>query len=290
MKKIAVSVGVFAHNEEKNIEKLLESLERQQLDMVEIAEVIVVSSGSFDRTNTIVRKWERKNPKIRLHEEVTRRGKSAAINEFLEQAASEIVVTISSDLLLSETAIEEIGNVFYNEDVGMVGGHPKPLITETSSVGDEIELLWELHHLVSLIKPKCGEMVAFRNIIRQIPHDSAVDEATIEVLLTMIGYEVVYAPRAVVYNHGPQSFLEFLQQRRRVFTGHQWVSEKYNYQVSTMQVLPIIHVVTGLLVREPTKMWPLIRLVGMEVAARVLGWVDYYVFGKNPYVWKMISR
>lgn len=290
MHKLHCTVGIFAHNEEKNITALIESLEAQKMSSCEVDEIIVVSSGSFDKTNRIVRKWEKQDTRVRLVAEARRRGKSAAINAFLREAESPIVVTISADLVLDEHALEEIMQPFFEDDVGMVGAHPKPLNTHTSSVGREVELLWQLHHAISLVRPKCGEMVAFRNLIREIPHDSAVDEATIEVLLKIIGYEIRYAPLSIVYNHGPMNVAEFIRQRRRVYAGHQWVSQRYNYQVVTMEAGSLFQVGVQHLLSKPQDLTAFFWLVVYELAARMFGWVDYHVFDKNPYVWSMIQR
>jgi poly-beta-1,6-N-acetyl-D-glucosamine synthase len=290
VKKIVLSVGVFAYNEEANIEQAILSLKKQEYEYVTLKEIIVVSSGSWDKTNSIVRKLSKKDARIKLLIEPVRAGKSAAINLFLRKAKAPILVTMSGDLKLAKHTLEEIGQPFLQPEVGMVGAHPVPKGTQYSQVGREVRLLWELHHQISLSEPKCGEVVAFRNIVQQIPHDSAVDEATLEVLLRLVGYTVVYAPKAIVYNKGPKTIKEFLIQRRRVQAGHQWVAEKYNYEVVTMKPSHLFRVVLSYFAHHPTEVSTLIRLISLEIAARFLGSVDYFLLGRNPYVWQMIGR
>lgn len=289
-KKIELAVGILVHNEEKNIGALLKSLTMQQLERVVITEIIVVSSGSNDNTNKILRQWQKKHPSIRVVTELNRRGKSAAINTFLQSAKAPVLVAISGDLKLHTSAIEEIGILFFHDEVGMVGAHPVPTNTRYSSIGQEVKLLWELHHQLSLRQPKCGEMVAFRNIIHKIPPESAVDEATLEILLQIIGYKVVYAPAAVVYNKGPLNVSEFLTQRRRVYAGHEWVQYQYNYRVASMNTGELANVALEYLQVRPKQVWTMGRLVSLEILARMLGFIDYHVLGRNPYKWKMISR
>src|SRR5690606_22551145 len=129
-------------------------------------------------------------------------------------------------------------------------------------------LLWHLHHLVALQSPKCGEMVAFRKVVKSIPRESAVDEATLEVLLKLIGYKIVYAPRAIVYNRGPNSIKEFIKQRRRVFTGHHWVTTKYNYRVSTMDTASTLAIIRNYLLHHPSQTKPMFQLVSLEIISR----------------------
>lgn len=289
-KQLKVTIGIFAHNEEKNIKATLDSIEKQVLNLAIVEEILVVSSGSNDKTNALVIKKSQSNPKIKLYTQAERHGKSAAINLFLSHAKSPIVVTVSADLRLNKHSIEEIVIPFLQSDVGMVGAHPVPTNSTRSTMGRVVHVLWELHHEISLVKPKCGEMVAFRNIIRQIPPQSAVDEATLEVLLQLIGYSTVYAPRSIVYNVGPKTATDFFKQRRRVFTGHQWVKNQYNYQVVTLDSTLIAQIIMRQLVSYPRKIGPLTMLIVLEVGSRILGWIDFHVLGKNPFVWDLIKR
>jgi len=55
VKELAISVGITAHNEAGNIGRLLDRLTYQNLKTVTISEIIVVSSGSIDQTDNIVR-------------------------------------------------------------------------------------------------------------------------------------------------------------------------------------------------------------------------------------------
>jgi poly-beta-1,6-N-acetyl-D-glucosamine synthase len=289
-KGLPVSIGVFAHNEESNINRVIESILNQKTEVAKIKEVLVISSGSHDRTNALVRKLVKKDKRIKFLEQFKRQGKSSAINLFLQMSTSKIVIVVSSDLRLHSDTVEEMTLPFLHPDVGMVGGHPIPCNSQHSRIGREVKLLWQLHHLVSLHHPKCGEIVAFRNVIRSIPKESAVDEANIEVLLKLIGYKIVYAPRAIVYNKVPRTIGDFLTQRRRVYAGHRWVSQKYNYQVSTMDMHNNFQAVFDYFVANPSELLPLSKLIALEFYGRFLGWVDFFVLGKNPYVWKMVKR
>ena len=185
-KKISVAIGIFAHNEEKNLKKLLDNISEQQTDVAVIKEIIIISSGSYDRTNEIARKYAKKDRRIKFIDQLKREGKSSAINLFIKKATATVLIAISSDLQLHRKAIEEICLPFLHEDVGMVGSRPIPINIKNNPIGEEVKLIWELHHLVSLQEPKCGEMISFRNVIRSIPKESAVDEANLEVLLKMI--------------------------------------------------------------------------------------------------------
>ena len=55
MIKPKVSVGISAYNEEHNLAQLLRSITRGKAQSFELAEIIVVSDGSTDRTAEIAR-------------------------------------------------------------------------------------------------------------------------------------------------------------------------------------------------------------------------------------------
>ena len=289
-KKLKVSLGVFAYNEENNIVRTLQSISKQKLELVEIKEIIVVSSGSYDRTNELVRQYAAQDKRVRLIEQLFREGKSSAVNIFMQHSRSNILIAISGDLRLHSRAVEQISLPFFHDLVGMVGCRPIPVNIQHNPLGHQVRLLWQLHHLVSLRTPKCGEMVAFRKVVRSIPKESAVDEATLEVLLRMVGYEVVYAPRAIVYNKGPKTIKDFIKQRRRIYVGHHWVKESYNYQVSTMKTTSTLSVIKEHLLSHPEDSYHMAKLLLLEAVSRLLGWMDYHLFQRNPFVWDMVSR
>ncbi len=288
--RVTMSVGVFAYNEARNIAKVLDSLLKQKLDYIQIKEILVISSGSFDRTNEIVRQYARKHKQIQLIDQLQREGKSAAINEFLHRAKANVLTIISADLRLHTRALEELGLPFLHEDVGMVGCRPVPVNIQSNPLGAEIKLLWHFHHLVSLHSPKCGEMVAFRKVLKSIPKESAVDEATIEVMLHLVGYKVVYAPRSIVYNRGPKTTSDFIKQRRRVYAGHLWVQDHYHYQVSTLKTASTFAIIRSYLLTHPQDLIPTLRLMSLEALSRFLGWFDYTVLNRNPFIWNMVER
>jgi len=210
-------VALMAYNEEGNIDRLLEALCTQRLSKVAIDEIVVVASGCTDRTEEIVRQFCAKDARVKLLTQHRREGKASAINHLLRHTSSEVIVLQSADTLPNPDTIENLVAPFSDPQVGMAGGHPLPTNDPRTFMGYVSHLLWRLHHRVSLRRPKMGELIAFRNIFRQIPYDSAVDEASIEPLILGQGLELHYVPEAIVYNRGPETVTDFFKQRRRIY-------------------------------------------------------------------------
>ena len=279
----------MAYNEEANIGQLLEALITQSTEIVRISRIIVVASGCTDDTEKIVQKYVAQDHRILLLTQATREGKASAVNLFMEYARSaEIIVLASADLLPVPSAIENLVAQFVDPSAGMVGGHPMPTNPRNTFMGFGINLLWDLHHLVSLQTPKMGELIAFRNIFRQIPNDTAVDEASIEPLIIGQGMKLKYAPKAIVYNHGPENVKDFIKQRRRIFAGHLYVKDTLGYQVATMGAFRILRFYFK---NMDIKNWRYFiwgpMIMALEVYVRLLGTYDYVILKRKPYVWQM---
>ena len=287
-KKISCCIGVTAYNEEANIQFLLESLLKQRLTTCRITKIIVVASGCTDNTEQIVRSLARKDNKITLVVQKKREGKASAINLFLSKADGEIAVIESGDTIPDEDTIENLINPFHDPKIGMTGAHPIPVNSDKTFMGFTAHLFWRLHHQLALQHPKLGELIAFRNIFKKIPKNTAVDEASIEAIITKAGYHIHYAKDAIVYNKGPETIKDFLKQRRRIAAGHKHLEKTQKYQVSTTKISNIFALFCQLLNtvswNGKTVLWTC-GAVFLELTGRLLGYFDYHIKKKNPFTW-----
>src|SRR5947209_5537971 len=279
------SVGIMAYNEEDNIAYAIASILAQRVRSGRIAELIVVASGCEDQTCAIVSEIAGRDDRVRLIVQDGREGKASAINLFLQAARSPLLVMVSADVVLKEGTIDALLRHFAAAGVGMVGGHPTPVNSETTFLGHAGPLQWRLHDPIARQAPKLGEIVAFRNVVPSIPHDTAVDEFSIQAMISQLGYRLVYEPEAVIYNRGPATVKDFLRQRRRIYAGHLRVRRQQGYSPSTMDT----RTVAGALVRSGA--WRGVRsavwtmgAVGLEGYARALGRWDN-ARGENHQVW-----
>jgi cellulose synthase/poly-beta-1,6-N-acetylglucosamine synthase-like glycosyltransferase len=288
MPPINCSLGIMAHNEAANIGRLLARVAASRLERVRVAEIIVVASGCTDDTEAIVRAAAAADPRIRLISQPTRQGKASAMNLFLRDAACDVLVLSSADLLPSEDAIERLVSPFADPEVGMTACRPEPVNDPATFMGFAAHLLWDLHHRMNLAGFKAGEMIAFRKVFTRIPPHTAVDEASVEPLIRGQGYGVRYVPDAVVYNKGPETVNDFLRQRRRIYAGHLEMQAALGYSVSTMSGGKI----AGLLLRNldwrPRQLWWTARVVALEVYGRYLGRQDYRA-RRSHTVWEIAA-
>jgi len=289
-KVIKCSIGVIAHNEEGNIAKLLDALLYQKVSHARIAEIIVVSSGSTDNTDTIVGVYERNHKKVRLVTQPERMGKASAVNLFIDSAKCEVLVLVSADVLPEKGTVEALVRPFYNPKIGMSGGRPVPTNMGDDFLGFAVKLMWKLHHEMSIFRPKLGEMVAFRKVFKCIPEDSAVDEASIEAIITACGFETIYVSNAIVNNKGPVTIEDFKKQRRRIAIGHLWLKKSTNYEVTSGNIGLLIWLYIKECLSTPQDFRKITATLWLEAVCRLQGYIDFHYKGANPYIWEMVKR
>lgn len=287
MKKIPLTIGVAVYNEEQNVQNFLRSIINQRLTKATISEIIIVSSGSTDKTNKIIKSFSLKNPRTKLIRQTKRLGKASAVNLIIDKANEDIIVLASADLFIPQDTIEKLVAPLKNAGVGIVGSHPAPLNSPNTFFGYAAHLLWGLHHIISLKSPKMGECIAFRKVFRQIPALSSVDEANIDALIRGQGYKAVYAPGAVIYNKGAENLREFIARRRHIYAGHLETKNKYSYKVSTISGSKILFLlIKNFRFSRRFIFWtPIVVL--LEALSRFLGLLDYkFNLGKHT-VWEV---
>jgi cellulose synthase/poly-beta-1,6-N-acetylglucosamine synthase-like glycosyltransferase len=298
----------MAYNEAANVGHLLKALGRQKLPGFELLEVIVVASGCTDGTEAIVREHAAADARIRLVVQERREGKASAVNLFLAEARGDLLVLESADTLPRRDTLQRLLEPFADPRVGMTGARPHPLNSGRSFMGWAAHFFWWMHHALALGQPKLGEMVAFRRLVRSIPPDTAVDEASIESIVHRVGLLIHYAGEAIVFNRGPETLREYLTQRRRVVAGHLHLRHTEGYSVASRRYGLIL----GGLGRKLQRNLHLVARLGrrrqkgflrvylrhhlvralvvppavlMEAFAEALGAWDHYVRGRNPYIW-----
>lgn len=228
-----VSFGICAYNEENNIGNLLNNLRRQFVPKpFRISEIIVVSSGSTDRTDKIVQKMAKEDARIKLICEKERRGKAQALNLFFEKAKGEILVVVSADTEPKNGSIAKLLEAMKN-DVGGACAKTIPYYGRKTVLSVFYNFLWRVHNRMLLkemlngnLSHLGGDMWALRNgIIAKIPPNIINDDAFIGITLRKKGWKVVFVPEAEVFIRSPCTPLEYISQRERVLIGHKQIEK-----------------------------------------------------------------
>jgi glycosyltransferase involved in cell wall biosynthesis len=287
-----ISIGVCAFNEERNCRQVLEALLNQDCRQVQILEIVVVSSGSTDRTDEIIQMFAEFNPKLRLIREPVRRGKSAAVNTYLaaKHPHANVCVIASADIVPDSRAIEHLSLALLDPQVGVAGGRPMPVNKADRFLGFVVQLQWKLHHLISLKHPKCGEMIAFRSdLAESIPAESPVDEASLEAMAAKKNLRLKYIPEATFVNRGPDTLSDLISQRRRIASGHCWLQRTGGYKVATKSSLVIMKALFLHPPRRPIEWVWTLGAICLEAWCRLLGSADCYMRPQVHQTWEIVQ-
>ena len=234
-----LAIGIMAYNEAANIGPLLDSI-LAQTAIDRINRIVVIASGCTDETCAIVQRYAEAHPIIQLVAEPERGGKVRAINTFFSLAPEPILLVSAADLLYEPQTVAALTAPFEDDRVGMVGSHPVPLNASDDFLGFTVNLMWRLHHEISLRQPKMGELIAFRNVFRGLNPETPADEVQIEHGVRSVGFEVRYAPDAVVRNRGPETVADFVAQRTRWIAYNMQIQRKHRLPVSTLRTGPLL--------------------------------------------------
>jgi glycosyltransferase involved in cell wall biosynthesis len=102
MKKVTVSVGIPAYNEEGNIATIIKTIVAQKQESYKLVNIFVICDGCTDKTVSIVRKIAQKHKEVNLVEREERSGKVGALNLIYKLNRSDYILTIDADVVFAK--------------------------------------------------------------------------------------------------------------------------------------------------------------------------------------------
>lgn len=277
-----VTIGIPIYNEEKNIDKLLKFLHNEKFDF-ELKEILLICSGCTDSSVNIVEKWRRKDRRIKLFLDKIRKGKFAAMNKILKFAKGDFIIFVNADTLPYKNSLNVLLEHFVNSSIGAVSGQPYPLQKSNTTIGYFQNLIWFLHHDISLSFQKItGELFAIRKgLVNKIPDKIINDDAYIATVI-MKKHVILYEPKAQTLMIENINFRNYVKKRRRIAAGF--------YQLSNMNVnasVPL-HLIIFSLVKqirhEPKRIFHILASILVEVYCNV-GAIYDIKRGRIDYRW-----
>lgn len=130
-KKISVTIGIPAHNEENNIYNLIDSLLKQETKVVSIEEIIVILSGEYvDETSVELK--EKYGEKITVIADEERTSKIDKINRVFRISKSDLITIIDGDIIIKNVDLIENISIPFLENKNILLTTPKiePLYTK----------------------------------------------------------------------------------------------------------------------------------------------------------------
>lgn len=218
-KKIQISIGIPAYNEEKNIRRVLNGILSQKEDNWTLKEVLVMCDGCTDKT--AVRAKSVQDNRIVVLEDGMRKGKTTRLTELFAMFKGDILIMFDGDIEFStDQVITSLLKGFQDEKVMVVGGNSKPFPPKTfvqNAVYATFKVFYESRKKLkngNNIFGATGSILAARKeFIKNVTLPKIVSEdAYIYLLCLKQKFKFKYVDNAVIYYKLPLNFSDYIKQ------------------------------------------------------------------------------
>lgn len=220
------SIIIPVHNEQQRIAAKLEDCLKLVYPRDRL-EIIVVSDGSIDRTEEIVRSFVAADPRIRWLQSSSRVGKSGAQNLAVAQAHGDLLLFTDANTILPPGVLRVMADGFADPGVGMVVGTvrlgtPKDAIEKGQGFYWRYELfLRSAESQLGILATGSGQaLLVRRELFRALPTCYG-DDCIMPLDVRLQGYRVVQNPDPIVFDTMPHSIEGELRARIRM-TARNW--------------------------------------------------------------------
>ncbi len=214
----SVSVIVPVYNGERWIHAKLESI--LGLDYPrELLQIIVVSDGSTDGTDDLVRQWAPRGVELVGAEQG---GKALALNAGMERAHGEILFFTDVRQALEPSSLRRLVECFADPSIGVASGELVIRKGETAEEAD-IGLYWRYEKWIRSRQSRLGSVPGAtgsiyamrRSLARPLPAGTLNDDMYLPLCALLAGYRIVFEGEAKAYDYPTALGSEF---RRKVRT------------------------------------------------------------------------
>lgn len=218
-----VSLIIAAHNEEKVIRQKIEN--SLAIDYPENRfEIILVSDGSTDNTNQIIKQVQ--NDRLKCICYKPRRGKAYAINLATKEACGEIIVYSDANVWYEKDAIQNLVRHFRAPAIGCVCGEVRLYTAdETTTQGEGLYSMYERfiqrkESIVSTMVAIDGAMFAIRkSLFKPIPEDTIVEDFYLALNCIEQQYRIIHVSDAKGEEEAAVSIQEEVRRKKRMIAG-----------------------------------------------------------------------
>ncbi len=286
---LTVSVVICAYNEERNIQRLIQTLLDSSGPSYVMPEVICVASGCTDQTLPILRRLEERAPTLVIIDQRERLGKATAMSAGISRASGDVILIENADTLPTPGFVEAMVAPFRDPGVALVCSRPVPVNTERGWAVELGRTMWQVHDEVNQVRPNAGEAMAIRGPGFEIPPDVEDDDAFIGIRSLSKGGRAVYAREAVVLNRVPSTIPEYLRQRFRIHQQSLRLLRIIGRKTSTKSMKYAVPAIGRTFQRRPRTMFTLLTFTALEMLLRSLAIVSGASRRTNLRTWAPIE-
>lgn len=197
-----VSIVMVVRNEERWLESKLRNL--LELDYPpERCQIVVVSDGSTDRTEAILREHT-SNPRVQVVMNQLSRGKACGLNDAISVAGGEVIVFTDARQKIESGAIRLLMENFADPEVGGVSGALMLGDPELGEAAQGMGLYWRIEKTIRQLESESSSVVGAtgalyavrRELLPFLPEGTILDDVYIPMQVVRKKKRVVFESRA----------------------------------------------------------------------------------------------
>jgi cellulose synthase/poly-beta-1,6-N-acetylglucosamine synthase-like glycosyltransferase len=222
----SISIIMVVRNEAAVIERKLRNL--LELDYpTELCEIIVVSDGSTDATDDILRQYAN-DLRVRVRLNPDSRGKAAGLNDAIAMARFEIVLFTDARQKIEPAALRLLAETFADAHVGCASGE---LMLGDPTSGEAVRgmgLYWRIEKGIREMESASGSVVGAtgalyavrRQLLVPVPPGTILDDVYIPMQVARQGSRVIFVPSARAWDIADQGSGHEFSRKVRTLTGN----------------------------------------------------------------------
>lgn len=224
-KKSFTTIAIITKNEEKYIAETINSVLNQDYPKNKY-EILIIDGNSTDKTQDIIKKLKKKNKKIRLIIEKTKKtSQGNARNLAVKKAKGKFIAFTDADCVAKKDWLRTLVNSFVfeskiNPKIIGIGGSKKPIISKN----------WKENLIGEILSTYLGSGFSEKKKkeVDSIPNYNSIyllkilkkekyseigigEDFELNQRLGKKGFEFIFNPKAIIYHHQEQGFKTFFK-------------------------------------------------------------------------------
>ncbi|HET9306903.1 MAG TPA: glycosyltransferase family 2 protein [Candidatus Sulfotelmatobacter sp.] len=197
-----ISIVMVVRNEEGVLERKLQNLLGMDYPP-ELCQILVVSDGSTDRTEEILREHSR-DPRVRPIMKQIAAGKACGLNDAVALAGGEVIVFMDARQEIELDAVRLLVENFADREVGCVSGELMLGDRNVGEAGNGMGLYWRIEKKIREMEAASGSVVgatgalyaARRELVPSVPQGIILDDVFVPLEIARQGKRVIFDSRA----------------------------------------------------------------------------------------------
>ena len=219
----SVTVLIAAYNEAAVLREKLENCLKLDYPK-ELLDIVVVSDGSTDDTENIVKEFESHG--IRLLLNPKNMGKATALNNGMENISSSIVVLSDANVMYQRDGIRNLVRHFADDNIGAVSGKVI-LLNEGLSYSDAEDAYYAVEHNIQQLESNTGNLIGAdgamyalrRELFRPLQPDTLLDDFVLSMGVIQQHKRLIFDPQALGFEKNIAEIDSELNRKVRIVAG-----------------------------------------------------------------------